>query len=554
MANMNKEKALDILGLQEPITDEKIKSAYRKLSLKHHPDMFDKASKEVREYHEERMKDINAARDYFTKFNLDRYKLEIQEKMRSYYVNTIAGDSDLINIILNLVKTIRLLANRSEDKLIWASSKEEVDRIFNRFLEKVKDAYIIYLTSFYTDNYIEENDVKETINYNLRVGDFYKQLCHIRDKYSRKIKFETRVEQEVAKYKLYVTCTDNLWILISLHIVNKTIIEAQEHGFNNEDIVISTMHKEIESLFQFVDEINLMFKTIEQDLLEINDEALNQEYDNIKNDYNAGASLDSIKQKLISLNKKIEDYKKELARIAKMKENEPLVNSLYVHILNNYNSSLLELNPVNDNDKIQEITKLFQFVLSLFLKNSKGLIEFDKLIMMEGLKFRNLINDRELLNVVTGNGNLNNERLRIYLKKKEFCNKILDESSFFALICEDDKYYMKKIRPLLASGNEIGLDEIEKEYMPLEEVMKRAIYQGYSALYLNATTLDVLYELNVAGDYRYITINNGVINIVKQNDLSEAINFIGYDYNDKDKVRDLIEKQIEESLARNSRK
>ena len=121
---MNKEKALDILGLQEPITDEKIKSAYRKLSLKHHPDMFDKASKEVREYHEERMKDINAARDYFTKFNLDRYKLEIQEKMRSYYVNTIAGDSDLINIILNLVKTIRLLANRSEDKLIWASSKE----------------------------------------------------------------------------------------------------------------------------------------------------------------------------------------------------------------------------------------------------------------------------------------------------------------------------------------------------------------------------------------------------------------------------------------------
>lgn len=289
-------------------------------------------------------------------------------------------------------------------------------------------------------------------------------------------------------------------------------------------------------------------------MLEINDEALNQEYGNIKNDYKAGRSLAEVKQRLTSLNKKVDDYKKELARIAKMKENEPLVNSLYAHILNNYNSSLLELNPVKDNDKIQEITKLFQFVLSLFLKYSMGLIEFDKLIMMEALTFRDLINDKELLNVVSGNGNLNNERLRIYLKKKEFCNKILDESSFFALICEDDKYYMKKIRTLLASGNEIGLDEIEKKYMPLEEVMKRAIYQGYSALYLNATTLDVLYELNVAGDYRYITINNGVINIVKQNDLSEAINFIGYDYNDKDKVRDLIEKQIEESLARNSRK
>ena len=240
--------------------------------------------------------------------------------------------------------------------------------------------------------------------------------------------------------------------------------------------------------------------------------------------------------------------------MAKMKENEPLVNSLYAHILNNYNSSLLELNPVNDNDKIQEITKLFQFVLGLFLKYSMGLIEFDKLMMMEGLTFRDLVNDRDLLNVVSGNENLNSERLRIYLKKKKFCNKMLDESSFFVLIHENDKYHMVKIAFSAFLEYEITLDKLEKEYVPLEELMKGAIYQGYSASYLDYINLDVIYEINVDGNYRYITLNNGNFGIIEWGKISDPIDFIGYDYNDKEKIRELIEKQMEANLVRYRRR
>lgn len=544
---MNKKRALEILGLNESFTDSELKKAHRQLSREHHPDMFSEASEEVRTYHQERMKEINEARDFFTKFDLDEYKLEAQEEMEFYYRNTTIGD-------LTLIMIIKALVSNCSSRLIDANSREEVDSIFDQFLEKVKYTYTIYLTNFYWDNYIDESDVKEEINYKLIIGDFYKQACNIRDKYSKMVNFQKRVEQEIATYKLYATCTDSLWLFISEFIVKKAINEAKESRFRNAEEVISNMHKEIKELFHLVDEINSMFGIIEQDFLEINDEALNQEYNNLINDYNAGKNLVSVKQRLTSLSKKIEEYKKVLERMAKIKCYEPFVNRLYANIINSYNTSLLELNPVNDNDKIQDITKLFQDVLGLFLEYGRGLIEYDKLIMLESLSFKDLINDRTVLNVVSGNENLNRERLGIYVKKKEFCNKNLDEECFFVLRCEDGKYFMKKMMAILGTEEEISFDEISLKYISLDELMKSATYQGYSANYLRTIFVDVLYELNVAGDYRYITINNGAINIVKQQDLTEAINFLDYDYNDKEKVRELIEKQIEQSLARNNRR
>ena len=71
---------------------------------------------------------------------------------------------------------------------------------------------------------------------------------------------------------------------------------------------------------------------------------------------------------------------------------------------------------------------------------------------------------------------------------------------------------------------------------------------------MNYINLDVLYEIKIDGDCRCITLNNSNIDIVEWRKLSNPINFIGYDYNDKEKVRELIEKQIEEKLAKNSRK
>jgi DnaJ-domain-containing protein 1 len=53
--------ALKTLGVVEAAGAEEISAAYRKLAQTHHPDKVAKLKPEVREYSEQRMKEINAA-------------------------------------------------------------------------------------------------------------------------------------------------------------------------------------------------------------------------------------------------------------------------------------------------------------------------------------------------------------------------------------------------------------------------------------------------------------------------------------------------------------
>jgi DnaJ like chaperone protein len=55
------------LGLEKNATMEEIKKAYRKLSMQYHPDKVRHLGEEFRKVAEEKMKEINAAYDYFKK-------------------------------------------------------------------------------------------------------------------------------------------------------------------------------------------------------------------------------------------------------------------------------------------------------------------------------------------------------------------------------------------------------------------------------------------------------------------------------------------------------
>ena len=56
-----------VLGLEPDASDEDIKKAYRKLSMQYHPDKVSHLGTEFRKIAEEKMKEINAAYDYFKK-------------------------------------------------------------------------------------------------------------------------------------------------------------------------------------------------------------------------------------------------------------------------------------------------------------------------------------------------------------------------------------------------------------------------------------------------------------------------------------------------------
>ncbi|WP_297599009.1 DnaJ domain-containing protein [uncultured Cetobacterium sp.] len=57
----DKTKYYKILGVQEGVTPEELKKAYRDLAKKHHPDRYANADEEVRAMHERKFKEINEA-------------------------------------------------------------------------------------------------------------------------------------------------------------------------------------------------------------------------------------------------------------------------------------------------------------------------------------------------------------------------------------------------------------------------------------------------------------------------------------------------------------
>lgn len=547
---MDRDKALKILGLQADFTDDELRKAYRKLAIDNHPDKFSDKPESIRLAAEERMKEINSAYAYFTKFNIDNYRTEIINKMKAYYVNTTVGDMHLITIVRSLVSSSEMFLNCSDEK-------EKIDRAYDNFLKKLKEIYVSYKEKFYEENYIYESDVIEVINYNAKVEDFYRQLWMIRDKYSREIKFGKLVEEEIAPYKLYVTCTDNLWRLISIVCVNNAKTKAEKYKYQNCEDAVNSMHQEIANLFKLVDKINAMFTTIKEELANINDGDLKEEYENLKQRYDIGDALADIEKGLNNLAGKIEAFKKEQIRLAKLKEEEPTMIAIYNQVLGNYHKTLSTFNPVEDYEKIEGANDLFVRVMNIFLKYKIGAIDLAKLIMLNELSFTDTIKDNELLNTITSDRCSENSGINIYLKRKVCCTYLFDETSFFNLRSENGKYYIKKIQELYDYKYEITVEELNRHYISLDEVMKGAIYQGYYAKYLDFYNTIVLYEININGEYRYICYKtNGELIIALKSELSNT-NYNNVDksvYNDKEHTIELIEDQVQEYLNKNDPK
>ena len=65
--HMDYQKALFLLGLKEGYTSAELKSQYRNLAKKYHPDNYENASCEVKKQMQERMQEINEAKNFLDK-------------------------------------------------------------------------------------------------------------------------------------------------------------------------------------------------------------------------------------------------------------------------------------------------------------------------------------------------------------------------------------------------------------------------------------------------------------------------------------------------------
>ncbi|MDE5539170.1 MAG: DnaJ domain-containing protein [Bacilli bacterium] len=204
-------KALTILGLKEGFSENDLKKAYWPLARKYHPDNYMQSSEKEQKDAEEKMKEVNEAHEFLDKLlkgnDINVYRAVVLEKINSYWQNIVVDDEELIN-------GIEVLASIYGNFLNVCAQKNEIDEVFEQFLENLKKYYETYLKSFYEANYINEADVKEKIDYNCSGKDFYNLLSRIKEKYSRKDIFKKRVDDECFKYQFYATYNARIKALI----------------------------------------------------------------------------------------------------------------------------------------------------------------------------------------------------------------------------------------------------------------------------------------------------------------------------------------------------
>lgn len=537
---MTRERSLEILGLEEGFTEAELKKAYRSLAKKYHPDNY--LDGKIREEMQEKMKEVNAAYDYFarlykitgTYIDIDAYREMTLNKMKAYYQNATVGDCDLINRVKMAVNEYARLIN-------FRDGKAGLDNVFEQFLTKLKKVYISYRDKFYENNYIDGSAVKEKIDFNVNVEEFYRLLLRIKDKYSKAVIFEKRVQEEIEPYKMYVTCTSHLWTLISIACVHNATLKAENNGYNNMDQAIASLHEEIKDLFSLVDDINAGFREAQKELEKVEDKSLKEEYKNLEASYEQGAALSDIQRGLKTLREKIEKYKIEQARLAKLKENEGIVNGLYQILLTKLNDVMQNFSPVNQEDAITERLKLMQVIVELFGKYRKGQIELDNLLMLDMITFADLDNDRKVIQAVEGRDEGTRSNSNIYLKKKG--NLIFDDTSFFELSEDNGEYVITRIR-VNGDSKIITLEDLNDDYISLEEVIEEASYVGATAKWWGVNRVFVLYETNVGNDKCFITLKDGKFEIYRASSLSE-FSFVDMDIIERYKDKNLLVEEIE---------
>lgn len=544
--------ALDILELKIGCTDDEIRQAYLKKAKEYHPDNFMTASDSVRLEYEEKMKDINSAyaflkgKSQFSTFDGEDYGQDLIDKLESYYKYDFG-------VPIVLTSKVRDLAGKffpnfyANEKI----SKKTMEFRLAEFLRDLHKIYLDYKVDFFKENYIDFYVVKEAINYETSTQEFYAKLKEIRDKYSKKIIFEKKLDEEINRYQ--VTGNEALWKLIKADSINDISEKAKKNNYNEIDTLISNMHKRIADLVNLAKDIDRLIHLIGKEISDIKDFNIENEFARIKSRYGED-SLNVTKKALDVLEENIKNYKLRQENLTKARANNLSINDLYRATLEKYKDNALKLNPFNDAERIKRLLNIYQEVIELFCLYSEGLIRFESLILLNNITFDNLEFDSNLIDIIkkeTMNSKTEQSGRRIYLRKKsEYWVLIPSDNSFFVLDEVEGNYVIKSISSKgTGVGKSITLEELNDSYVLLDEVLETAKYVGPYTLsaYQLGNIGVLLYEIEVGDVEKYIMIDSdGIISITRG--IGVPTNKLNEDeyskYKDKNYLKELINNQI----------
>ena len=571
---MDFQKALRILGLNSNFTEEELKKAHRELANKYHPDRNKSPEAEAK------MKDINEARDYLLKhiksnnrnnqtnynpYNYNRYgtRDDIEEYIAKKYqelkkiVDFNFNKYKLSGYIYFVILKIKYKLDEFESVTNITNNKELIDNAFKAALRKIKDHFREIKDKFYQENNINETDVKEPINYDCTLTEFYEQLLKIKDKYEKERIIQKKLEEETLKYQTY-SGYDKLEILIKQCIKN-LLIEIRNNGYIYTQQDIDNMHQSILECFETYYSIKQKIDELGEITAKIDDQEINNQYKNIKSMFEQGTCFADIEESIKKLEELIDKYKKENQKQILFKKSEEAINEIYRELITRYSNAIKNYNIVSSYESINNLNIFFKETLQVF---AKGCIECQKIEyfnLFNKITFKNIDEDSKILKTIIEQTKTTN-KTNIYIKLK--CNDTLDESSFFML--DEEKMIMYKVGTLaifdgpIVSYKKIDNETLQNEYISLEEFLDKGAFIGKRRRKLfNDKTITILYEMNGI----IIYLSNDIIVIAKKQILELSLSTVVDDktvadiekYKDKDYVLSQIKKRIE-AIVKNYKK
>ncbi len=261
---MNFYEALKILDIDSGYTEEELNKKYHALAKKYHPDVLINKSAEEIKAASEKMKGINLAYETLKK---DR-KSSFSNSQRSYtykqtrdnkgydfiyyYRNSIINiiqNYNFVNIdgkkeFINDASAFKLFFKNFTLDIIYAATKEEIDRLFSEFKKRVKNWYIILKDSYFKTYSIPKN-ISFTINENLSFDEFYKSLTNFKRSYDNVIK---EIDDIINPYKLY---TDYEVAKKDIEKLREETIKNVCNIYNKKDYYYQCLRNNLNNLFKY---------------------------------------------------------------------------------------------------------------------------------------------------------------------------------------------------------------------------------------------------------------------------------------------------------------
>ena len=504
---MDYERALNVLGLKPNFTEEELKTAYRALINKYHPDRYEN-SKDKDEMIK-RTQEINAARDYLKKHhkfhnqntsqstsNLEKYIKQKEQEL----VNLTTFDLKKYQPskkITSIINTLQLVHDSFHTVSSIAKSTAYVNAMFKLYLQEIIERFHELETEFFKENHIDKSNINENINYDCNLQEFYEQLLKIKEKYSKENIIKKKLEEETIKYKDYAGYKD-IKKLIEVCIKN-TLITIRNNGYNYTQKDIDNMHQEILECFQTYHTLKQKISKLEEVISGIDDNKIKINYSKLVVDFYAGSSLSDIEKRIAEIEKEIEKYKQEKQQKIAFEQNKQEIENIYKSLIDRYSNTLKQCDINTNYDAIIYYNDLIKELLTLFRKGCQEFEELDYFKLFNLIGFSNVENDHMIIDSIKSHSNSRSKSFSVFLRKGEqFLGEV---NSFFIVI--DETMQMLRINtstsynfPKIMDYGYMSDNKLKGTYISLEEFLNKSRFVGEYREFLTGKKIELLYQMN----------------------------------------------------------